>query len=151
MPSPTKGSGHVVHVCEDAVMHLGNRLVEDILAHRELTVGLTDLVEEDLLLLAEVCDCLLTKEHGLEHLVLGDLLGTSLEHADEGGRASKLEIQVGVVALLVGGVDEQLVGVAVATDAHAGKRAFEGHATHGERGAGGHRADGVDGVALVCH
>ena len=63
-----------------------------------------------------------------------DLLGASLEHGDERGRASQLEVEVGGVALLVGGVHEELARLGVAANAHAGKRALEGHATDGEGG-----------------
>ena len=85
------------------------------------------------------------------HVLLGDLLGAGLEHGDEALGATELEVEVGVVALLVGGVHDELVGVTVAADAHAGERALKGHATHGEGRGGRHDADGVDGVHLVGH
>ena len=132
-------------------MDLVDGLVEDVLAHRELAVDRADLLEELLLLGAEGGDGLLAKGHGGEHVLLGDLLGAGLEHGDEALGAAELEVEVGVVALLVGRVHDELVGVAVAADAHAGERALEGHAAHGEGRGGGHHADGVDGVDLVGH
>ena len=144
-----EGSLHLAVVGENAVVDLGDGLVEDVLAHLDRAVGLLDLCEELILLLAEGGDGLLAEGHGGEHVLLGDLVGAGLEHADEVGGAAELEIKVGVVALLVGRVDDELAGVTVATDAHAGERALEGHAADGQRGAGGHDADGVDRVDLV--
>ena len=126
-------------------------LVVLVRAHGERAVRSTDFVEVDALLLAEGADGLLADEHGLEHLLLGDLLGAGLEHADEVARAGELEVEVGVVAFLVGGVHEQLVGGAIAADAHAGERPLEGDATDRQRGAGAHGADDVDRVHLVGH
>ena len=147
--SVAQGSAHLVHVGKDAVVHLGDGLVEDVLALREVAIGLADLVEEDLLLLAEGTDGLLAEHHGLKHLLLADLLGAGLEHADEVAGTGELEVEIGVVTLLVGGVDQQLVGVAVASDAHTGQRALEGHATHGERGTRAHGADDINRIDLV--
>ena len=146
-----EGGLHLVVVGEDAVVNLGDGLVEDVLALRELAVRLADLLEELLLLGAEGGDGLLTKGHGGEHVLLGDLLRAGLEHGDEALGAAELEVEVGVVALLVGGVHDELVRVAVTADAHARKRPLEGHAAHGEGGGGGHDADGVDRVDLVGH
>ncbi len=144
-----EGRGHVVEVGEDLLVHLGDGLVEDVLALGEGAVDLDDLLEELLLLLAEGGDGLLAEGHGGEHVVLGDLLGAGLQHGDEGRRAAELEVEVGVVALLVGRVDDELAGLDVAADADAGERALEGHATDGQGGAGAHDRDRVDGVDLV--
>ena len=146
-----EGGAHLVKVREDAVVNLGGGLVEDVLLLDDGAVGLLPLGEELLLLLAEGGNGLLAKRHGGQHVLLADLLGASLEHGDERGRASQLEVEVGGVALLVGGVHEELARLGVAANAHAGKRALEGHATDGEGGRGTHHADGVNGVDLVCH
>ena len=127
-----EGSLHLVVVGENAVVDLGDGLVEDVLADGELAIDLADLLEELLLLGAEGGDGLLTKGHGGEHVLLGDLLGAGLEHGDEALGTTELEVEVGVVSLLVGGVHDELVGVTVAADAHARKRALEGHAANGE-------------------
>lgn len=82
-------------------------------------------------------------------VVLGDLLGAGLDHRDEVGRAAQLQVQVGVLALLISGVDDKLAGLHVAADAYTGKRTLEGHAAerHSQRGA--HDVDDVEGVNLV--
>ncbi len=143
------GDLHLVHVGEDTVVHLGDRLVELVLADGQRAVGLDDLVEELLLLLAEGGDGLLAKGHGCEHVLLGDLVGAGLEHGDVGGGTRELEVEVGVVLLLIGRVDDELLGVAVAADADARQRTLEGHAAHSQRGGGAHDRDGVDRVDLV--
>ena len=66
-------------------------------------------------------------------------------------RNSELEVEVGLVALLVGGVHEPLAALAVAADAHAGERPLEGHAAHGEGGRCRQHADGIHGVHLIGH
>ena len=146
-----EGGLHLVVVGEDAVVDLGNGLVENVLANGELAVDLADLLEELLLLGAEGGNGLLAKGHGGEHVLLGDLLGAGLEHGDEALGAAELEVEVGVVALLVGGVHDELMGVAVAANAHARERALEGHAAHGEGRGGSHYADRVNRVDLVGH
>ncbi len=145
------GDLHLVHVCEDAVVHLGDRLVELVLADGQRAVGLDDLVEELLLLLAEGGDGLLAEGHGGEHVLLGDLVSAGLQHGDVGRRTGQLEVEIGVVLLLIGRVDDELLGVAVAADADARQRALEGHAAHRQRGGSAHDRDGVDRVYLVSH
>ena len=146
-----EGGAHLVVVGEDLVVHVGVRLVERVLLHDDGAIDLGDLLEEDLLLVAERTEGLLAELHGGQHVLLGDLLGAGLEHAHEVAGAAELEVEVGVVALFVGGVDDELMGVAVAADAHAGQRALEGHAAHGEGSGGTHGADDVEGVDLVAH
>ncbi len=92
------------------------------------TVDLLPLGNELLLLLAEGSKGLLAKLHGGEHVVLGDLVGAGLDHRDEVGGDHQLQVQIGDLALLVGGVDDQLAGLHVAADPHAGQRALQGHA-----------------------
>ena len=142
---------HFGVVGEDAVVDLGDGHVEDVLALGDGAVGLLVLGDEGLLLLAERGDRLLAEGHGGEHVLLRDLLRAGLEHADEGGGAGELEVEVGRVALLVGRVHEELARLGVAADAHAGERPLEGHAAHGEGDGGAHDGDGVDGVDLVGH
>ena len=134
---------------EDALLDLLDGLVERVLLLDDGAVDLLPLGDELVLGLAEGSKGLLAKLHGGEHVVLGDLLGTGLDHRDEVGRTAQLKVQVGVLTLLVGGVDDKLAGLHVATDAHAGKRALEGHAAerHGQGGA--HDVDDVEGVDLV--
>ena len=140
---------HLVVVGEDLVVDVGHRLVVDVLALLNRAVDLLELLEELLLLLAEGGDGLLAKRHGGEHVLLGDLISGGLEHGDERVRAGELEVEVGGVALVIGRVDDELARLGVAADAHAGQRALEGHATHGEGGGGGHDAHRVHGVHLV--
>ena len=146
-----EGGGHLVVVGVDAVLDLGDGLVEDVALLLDGAVGLLVLGEELLLLLAEGRDCLLAEGHGREHVLLGDLLGACLEHGDVRRRTGQLEVEVGGVALLVGRVHEELARLGVAADANAGERTLEGHAAHGERAGGAHDADGVDRVDLVGH
>ncbi len=93
---------------------------------------------------AEGGDGLLAKLHGGEHVVLGDLVGAGLDHRDEVGGAAELQVEVGVLALLVGGVDDKLAGLRVTADAHAGERALEGHAAERHGRASAHDADEVE-------
>ena len=134
---------------EDALLDLLDGLVERVLLLDDGAVDLLPLGNELVLSLAEGGEGLLAKLHGSEHVVLGDLLGAGLDHRDEVGRAAQLQVQVGVLALLIGGVDDKLAGLHVAADAHAGKRALEGHAAerHGQRST--HDVDDVEGVDLV--
>ena len=141
---------HLVVVGEDLLVDVFVGLVERVLTQLDGAVGLLDLLEELLLLVTEGADGLLAELHGGEHVLLGDLLGARLEHADEAARAGQLQVKVGVVLLLVGGVDDELARVAVAADAHAGQRALEGNAAHRERRACAHGADHVKGVLLVA-
>ncbi len=145
-----EGCAHLVVVREDAVVHLRDGLVEDVVMLRERAVGLLDLLEEDLLLLAEGSDGLLAECHGCEHVVLGDLLGASLEHGDERGGTAELEVEVARLALLVRRIHEPLARLGVAADPHAGKRTLKRHAADGEGSRCCHDADGVDRVDLVC-
>ncbi len=77
---------------------------------------------EELACLAEGGDGLLAELHGGEHVLLGDLVGAGLDHGDVVGGAGDGEVQIGVLALLEGGVDDELAGLHVAADAHAGER-----------------------------
>ena len=134
---------------EDALLDLLDGLVERVLLLDDGAVDLLPLGDELVLSLTEGSKGLLAKLHSGEHVVLGDLLGAGLDHRDEVGRAAQLQVQIGVLALLIGGVDDKLAGLHVAADAHADKRALEGHAAerHGQGGA--HDVDDVEGVDLV--
>ena len=134
---------------EDALLDLLDGLVERVLLLDDGAVDLLPLGNELVLSLAEGSKGLLAKLHGGEHVVLGDLLGAGLDHRDEVGRAAQLQVQIGVLALLVGGVDDKLAGLHVAADAHAGKRALEGHAAKRHGQGSTHNVDDVEGVDLV--
>ena len=144
-----KGGCHLVVVGEDALLDLLDGLVERVLLLDDGAVDLLPLGNELVLSLAEGSKGLLAKLHGGEHVVLGDLLGAGLDHRDEVGRAAQLQVQIGVLALLVGGVDDKLAGLHVAADAHAGKRALEGHAAKRHGQGSTHNVDDVEGVDLV--
>ena len=142
---------HLVIVGEDALLHLGNRLVERVLLRHDGAVHALPLLNELELGVTERADGLLAELHGGEHVVLGDLLGARLHHGDEIAGAGKLKVEVGVLALLIGGVHDELARLLIAADAHAGERALEGHATKGERKRSAHGANDIDGVHLVGH
>lgn len=116
-----KGSGHLVVVGEDALLDLLDGLVERVLLLDDSAVDLLPLGDELVLGLAEGSEGLLAKLHSGEHVVLGDLLGAGLDHRNEVGRAAQLQVQVGVLALLIGGIDDKLAGLHVTADAHAGQ------------------------------
>ena len=144
-----KGGCHLVVVGEDALLDLLDGLVERVLLLDDGAVDLLPLGDELILSLAEGSKGLLAKLHGGEHVVLGDLLGAGLDHRDVVGRAAQLQVQIGVLALLVGGVDDKLAGLHVTADAHAGKRALEGHAAERHGQGSTHDVDDVKGVDLV--
>ena len=62
------------------------------------------------------------------------------------GGAAQLQVQIGVLALLVGGVDDKLAWSHVTADAHAGKRALEGHAAKRHGQGSTHDVDDVEGL-----
>ena len=144
-----KGSCHLVVVGKDALLDLLDGLVERVLLLDDGAVDLLPLGDELVLGLAEGSKGLLAKLHGGEHVVLGDLLGTGLDHRDKVGRAAQLQVQIRVLALLVGGVDDKLAGLHVTADAHAGKRALEGNAAERHGQGSTHDVDDVEGVDLV--
>ena len=146
-----QGGGHLVVMGEDAVVDLLDRLVERVLALNDRAVGALPLLDELELGVAESADGLLAELHGGEHVLLGDLLGAGLDHGDEVTGARELEVEIGVLALLIGGVDDELAGLLVAADTHAGQRTLERHAADGHGEGGAHDADHVDGVLLIGH
>ena len=95
---------------------------------RDLELG-----EELLLHVAERADGLLREHEGGEHVLFGDLLRAGLEHVDGVLGAGDHEVEIGILGLVEGRVDDELAGLHVAADAHAGERALE-------RDAGGHAA-----------
>ena len=134
---------------EDALLDLLDGLVKRILLLDDGAVDLLPLGDKLVLGLAEGSKGLLAKLHGGEHVVLGDLLGTGLDHRDEVGGSAQLQVQIRVLALLVGGVDDKLAGLHVTADAHAGKRALEGNAAERHGQGSTHDVDDVEGVDLV--
>ena len=134
---------------KDALLDLLDGLIERVLLLDDSAVDLLPLGDKLVLSLAEGSKSLLAKLHSGEHVVLGDLLGAGLDHRDEVGRAAQLQVQIGVLALLVGGVDDKLASLHVAADAHAGKRTLEGHATERHSQGSTHDVDDVEGVDLI--
>ena len=117
---------HLVVVGEDALLDLGHGLIELVLLLLDGSVYALPLLDEGELSVAERADGLLAEAHGSEHVVLGDLLGTGLHHGDEVARAGELEIEIRRLALLVGGVDDELARFGVAADFDTGGRTVEG-------------------------
>ena len=144
-----EGGVHLVVVGEDALLDFRDGLVEDVLLGLDGTVDALPLGDELELGVAERADGLLAELHGGQHVLLGHLVGAGLHHGDEVAGARELEVEVGRLALLVGGVHDEGAGLGVAADADACERALEGHAAQGEAEGGTHRADDVDGVHLV--
>ena len=144
-----EGGRHLVVMGEDALVDLLDRLVERVLALDDRAVDALPLGSELKLRVAEGADGLLAELHGGEHVLLGHLVGAGLDHGDEVARTGELEIEVGVLALLIRGIDDELTRLGVTADTDAGQRALEGNTAdgHGERGA--HDADDVDRVGLV--
>ena len=108
-----------------------------------------ELGEEALLHVAEGADGLLGEHEGGEHVLLGHLLRAGLEHEDGVLGAGDHEVEIGVLGLVEGRVDEELAGLDVAADAHAGERALERDAGGHERRRGAHDRDDVGLVDLV--
>ena len=126
-----KSSAHLVIVSKDAVVDLSNWLVKDVLTLDDRAVNLFPLSNKLLLLLAEGCNCLLTKCHSGEHILFGNLICTSLKHGNKGGRTAKLKVKVRVIALFIGWVNQELAGISVATNTDARKWSLKRNATNG--------------------
>ena len=146
-----QSSGHLVVVSKDAVVHLGNGLVERILLLDDGAVDALILLDKLKLSIAESTEGFLAKLHGGQHVLLGNLLGSGLDHGDEVAGAAELKIKIGILALLIGGIDQELAGLAIAANAHAGKRTLEGHTAERKGQRGAHHADNVAGVGLIGH
>ncbi len=88
----------------------------------------------------------MTGHHGLQHRLLGELLGLRFDHQHRIGRAGDDEVEDGFLHLLDRRVDLDLV--LDEADARAADRTHEGHARQGKRRRGGdHRQD----VGIVLH
>ena len=144
-----KSGGHLVVVGEDAIVDFLVGLIERILLHHDLAVDALPLLNEVELGVAEGADGLLAKLHGGEHVLFGDLIRAGLDHGNEVASASELQVQIGVVAFLVGGIDDKLAGLAIAADADASQRALERNPAQGHGKRGAHGADDVDGIHLI--
>ena len=83
--------------------------------------------------------------HGLQHRVLGKLLGLQFDHQHRVGRAGDDEIEHRILHLLERRVDDDLV-LDIA-DAGAADRAHEGHAGKRQRGGGRDHRENV-GIGL---
>ncbi len=101
-----------------------------------LALGLPDLGDELLLELDEGLDRGLARLEGLDHGRLVDLVGAALDHHDGVLGGGDEDVEVGLGALGVGGVDHQLT--VDAAHPAAGDGAAEGDVAHaqGRRGAG---------------
>ena len=139
-----EGGFHLVvvrrHAVDDGL--LGN--VDDVLHGSRVRLG-----HELCLLVAECADGLLGELHRGKHVLLRDAVGTRLDHRDVVLGAGDGQFEVGIGLLGHGGVDDELPGVAVATDADAGRRAVERGAPHHEGRACAGDAYGVGLVLAV--
>ena len=103
-----------------------------------------DLQVDDLL------DLLMGALHRGQEVGLGNLLGGALHHEELAAQAGVEQVQVGFLALGVGGVDDPFA--VDAADAHAANRAHEGHLGDVERGGGRvHGADVAVDLAVAAH
>ena len=100
------------------------------------------LVEELLLLVAELADDLLAKLESLDHVLFGDLVGAGLDHLQVVLGARDGQVEVGVLVFLEGRIDDVLARLAVAADADAGNGAVKRRAADHQRSGGAHRSRG---------
>ena len=83
----------------------------------------------------------------LEHRLLVDLLGAGLDHRDGLGGAGDDQVELRLLGLLQGRVDDELV--AHQADAHGADRAGEGHLREHQRGGRAVEGEDVERVDLV--
>ncbi len=100
-----------------------------------------------LLDVAELADRLHGELECGEHVLLGDLVGAGLDHVDGVAGTGDREVEIGLLELVEGRVDEELA--LDACDAHAGERALERDAGDHERRGRTHDRDDVGLVDLV--
>ena len=100
-----------------------------------------ELVHELLLHAAVLLDLLVGELDGLEHVVLGNLVHLTFDHHDIFLGGGDHEVQVGALACLETGIDDELA--VDAGDAHFGDRAAERQVGGGEGGGGGEAGEGV--------
>ena len=146
-----KSSAHLVIVSKDAVVDLSNWLVKDVLTLDDRAVNLFPLSNKLLLLLAEGCNCFLTKCHSGEHILFGNLICTSLKHGNKGRRTAKLKVKVRVITLFIGWVNQELAGISVAANTDACKWSLKRNATNGQGSRSAHDRDGINSVYLICN
>ena len=146
-----ESGGHLIIMCENALMNSLDGLIERVLFLDDRSVDALVLLNELVLRLAKCRKCLLAEFHSSEHVVFGDLLGASLDHGNKVRRTAELKIEIGVLALFVGGVDDKLASLFIATDADAGKRTLERNAAHRHGKRCTHDVDDVKGVFLIGH
>ncbi len=108
-----------------------------------------ELGEELHLHVAEGAYGLLGEHERGEHVLFGDLLRAGLEHVDGVLGTGDHQVEIGILGLIEARVDQELAGLHVAADAHAGQRALEGQAGGHEGRAGAHDRDDVGLVDLV--
>ena len=99
-----------------------------------------------LLQLHDLEDRLLAQRHRVDQELLGHLGGFSLHHHDRVRGPSHHEVELALLELLKGGLQNQLI--IDAANPHRTHGAIEGHIGDRQRGAGG---DGAQGVRRVLH
>ncbi len=139
-----EGGGHLIEVGVNA---LGDGRIRDV--NGPLLGSGVNASEERSLLFAERRDGLLAEGHGSEHILFADLIGSSFDHGDVVGGAGDGELEIGVLLLIVGGVDDEFARIDVAADANAGGGAIERSACAHKRGACAHDAHAVRRVLAI--
>ena len=133
------------------VHEVGGDLVEQLVVEvgvRIVELGLADLgdhlIDELDLLLVFLVGLL----DGLEHLIVGNLVGAGLDHDHLLAGGDHGDVQIGDLALLAGGVDDQLT--VHKAHLHGAHRAVPGNVGNGE-GGGGADEGGDLGRAVMIH
>ena len=136
------------HLVEVGVHALGDRRIGHV---DRVFLGLGSHEGQELgLLLAERGDSLLAELHGGEHVLLGHLVGAGLDHGDVVAGACDRELEVGVLLLGIGGIDDEFAGLLIAGDANAGRGTVEGGAAAQKRSGRAADADAVGRVLAVA-
>ena len=107
-------------------------------------LGLADGLAELLLEVDQRLEGAVAEQDPLGHDLLGQDLGTRLDHHDRVARSRDDQIEVGVLELAVGRVDDELA--TDAADSHGPDRAHERDLADGQRRGG---RDGADHVGIV--
>ncbi len=103
------------------------------------------------LLVTESRNGFLGEGHGSQHVLLRDLIRSSLYHGDVIFGTGDGELQIGGLLLSDGGIDDELPRFTISADAHAGSRAIEGSTSYQERRRGTAHADGIGRVLAIVH
>ena len=103
-----EGLEHPFHFVVGVLAHIGFNVVTGQL-QGELLLGLADLAYDVLLELDDALDLLVGEEDGLEHDFLAHFVGARLDHQHGFLGAGHGQIQSADFALLLGGIDNELV------------------------------------------